>query len=138
MVLHAVWQLPNTPLTLYAAPPGVDLHEFAQANLPSSCVFIDDSELPQQDFDYYNAWCIVDGAVQVDLNKARQITKDRLREERKPLLLQLDVDFMKALEAGVSTAAIVAEKQRLRDITLAADACASIADLRALTCTQQQ
>ena len=53
----------------------------------------------------------------INLTKAKNITKDRLRVERKPLLEAQDVAFMKAQEAGSDTSAIVAEKQRLRDIT---------------------
>jgi hypothetical protein len=55
--------------------------------------------------------------IAVSLTKAKNITKDRLRVERKPLLEAQDVLFMKAQEAGSDTSAIVAEKQRLRDIT---------------------
>lgn len=55
--------------------------------------------------------------ISVDLTKAKNITKDRLRVERKPLLEAQDVAFMKAQEAGTSTSAIVTEKNRLRDIT---------------------
>jgi hypothetical protein len=56
-------------------------------------------------------------AIIVDINKAKDITKDRLRAERKPLLEAQDVAFQRALESGTDTSAIVAEKQRLRDIT---------------------
>jgi hypothetical protein len=56
-------------------------------------------------------------AIIVDINKAKDITKDRLRAERKPLLLAQDVAFQRALESNSDTSAIVAEKQRLRDIT---------------------
>ena len=56
-------------------------------------------------------------AIIVDINKAKDITKDRLRDERKPLLEAQDVLFQRALESGTDTSAIVAEKQRLRDIT---------------------
>ena len=55
--------------------------------------------------------------VTVSLAKAKEITKDKLRVERKPLLEAQDVAFMKAQEAGTSTSAIVTEKNRLRDIT---------------------
>ena len=55
--------------------------------------------------------------IAVSLTKAKVITKDRLRADRKPLLETQDVLFMKAQEAGTSTSAIVTEKQRLRDIT---------------------
>ena len=53
----------------------------------------------------------------VSLTKAKVITKDRLRADRKPLLETQDVLFMKAQEAGSSTTAIVTEKNRLRNIT---------------------
>ena len=53
----------------------------------------------------------------INLTKAKNITKDRLRVERKPLLEAQDVLFMRAQEAGSDTSAIVTEKQRLRDIT---------------------
>ena len=55
--------------------------------------------------------------IAVSLTKAKAITKDKLRLDRKPLLEAQDVAFMKAQEAGTSTSAIVTEKQRLRDIT---------------------
>ena len=55
--------------------------------------------------------------VTVSLAKAKALTKDKLRIERKPLLEAQDVAFMKAQEAGSDTSAIVTEKQRLRDIT---------------------
>ena len=55
--------------------------------------------------------------MQVSLTKAKVITKDRLRVERKPLLEAQDVAFMKAQEAGSDTSAIVTEKNRLRNIT---------------------
>ena len=55
--------------------------------------------------------------ITVSLTKAKTITKDRLRLDRKPLLEVQDVAFMKAQEAGTSTSAIVTEKNRLRNIT---------------------
>ena len=55
--------------------------------------------------------------VSVNMTKAKAITKDRLRADRKPLLEAQDILFMKAQEAGSDTSAIVTEKQRLRDIT---------------------
>ena len=93
---------------------------------------VDAASLPEQDNDFFNAWEQTNGVVTVNLTKAKSITKDRLRAERAPLLAAQDVAFQRALEAGTSTAAIVAEKQRLRDITNLADGCNSIAELRAL------
>jgi hypothetical protein len=68
--------------------------------------------------------------ITINLNKAKDITKDRLRTERAPLLQQLDVDFMKAVEVQADTANIVAEKQRLRDITAQVDDAETVEELK--------
>ena len=63
----------------------------------------------------------------VDMAKAREIHKTKIREARTPLLSALDVEFQKAQETSADTSAIVAKKQALRDapadsgITSAAD-----------------
>jgi hypothetical protein len=66
----------------------------------------------------------------INLDKAKAITKDRLREERTPLLQAQDIAFQRALESGADTSAIVAEKQRLRDITSLADQANSLDELK--------
>ena len=69
--------------------------------------------------------------ITVDITKAKAITKDRLRAERKPLLEEQDILFMKAQEAGSNTSAIVTEKQRLRDITKQVDSMTTTDELKA-------
>jgi hypothetical protein len=69
----------------------------------------------------------------INLDKAKDITKDRLRAERAPLLQAQDVAFQRALEEGADTAAIVAEKQRLRDITNLADEAETLDELKGLS-----
>jgi len=69
--------------------------------------------------------------ITVDITKAKVITKDRLRAERKPLLEEQDILFMKAQEAGSDTSAIVTEKQRLRDITNQVDSMTTTDELKA-------
>lgn len=71
--------------------------------------------------------------ITVNINKAKNITKDRLRVERKPLLEAQDVAFQRALESGADTTAIVAEKQRLRDITNQVDNMTTIEELKTAT-----
>ena len=61
--------------------------------------------------------------ITININKAKEITKSRLRIEREPLLAAQDIAFQKALETNADTTAIVIEKQRLRDITKLADSC---------------
>jgi hypothetical protein len=74
----------------------------------------------------------MDMAIIIDINKAKEITKGRLRAERKPLLEAQDVLFQRALESSADTSAIVAEKQRLRDITTLVDTANTVEELKAL------
>ena len=74
----------------------------------------------------------MDMAIIVDINKAKDITRERLRAERKPLLEAQDVAFQRALESSADTTAIVAEKQRLRDITTLVDTVNAEEELKAL------
>ena len=90
------------------------------------------ADLPNQDNDFFNAWEMNGATITVNLDKARAITKDRLRAERAPLLVAQDVLYMRATEASQDTTAIVAEKQRLRDITLLADSATTLDALRAI------
>ena len=69
--------------------------------------------------------------ITVDIEKAKEIVKEKLRLDRKPLLEAQDVLFQRALEAGADTTDIVAEKQRLRDITKDVDAMTTEAQLKA-------
>ena len=98
-------------------PTGEISIEAVQAkDTPVGSLIVNTSDLPT-DNDFFDAWELVDGVVTVSLAKAKEITKKRLRSEREPLLAAQDVAFQRALETGADTSAIVAEKQRLRDIT---------------------
>jgi hypothetical protein len=90
------------------------------------------TDLPNQDKDFYDAWEMDATTVTVNFVKAQEITKNRLREERAPLLAAQDVAYQRAMETKADTKAIVAEKKRLRDITLLADAATTLEELRAL------
>ena len=66
----------------------------------------------------------------INMTKAKTLTKDRLREDRKPLLEAQDVLFNRALEGSADTSAIVTEKNRLRDITNQVDSMNTVAKLK--------
>lgn len=55
--------------------------------------------------------------IKINVDKAKEIQKGKMRVVRKPLLEKLDVDFVRALELGGDTASITAQKQALRDVT---------------------
>jgi glutathione synthase/RimK-type ligase-like ATP-grasp enzyme len=53
----------------------------------------------------------------INMDKAKEVHKSKLRDARKPLLEKLDVNYMRTLEQGKDTSTIVARKQELRDVT---------------------
>ena len=66
---------------------------------------------------FRNAWSLSGSTITEDLTAAKVIFKDKIREVRTPLLAEEDVVYMKALEAGDSSAqsASVTKKNALRD-----------------------
>jgi len=113
-------------------PTGEISIEAVQAkDTPKGSIIVNQSDLPR-DNDFFDAWELVDGKVEVSLAKAKEITKKRLRAEREPLLAAQDVAFQRAQEANADTTAIVAEKNRLRDVTSLADAETTLDGLRSL------
>jgi hypothetical protein len=68
---------------------------------------------------FRNAWSAdeTQGVIFVDMSKARDIWRDKIRAARLSELARLDAEFMRALETGTDTSAIVAQKQALRDAT---------------------
>jgi hypothetical protein len=61
------------------------------------------------------------GVISVNMEKAKDIWRDKIRVAREPELSKLDTAFMKAQETGADTTAIVAQKQALRDAPAHAD-----------------
>jgi uncharacterized protein YdcH (DUF465 family) len=111
----------------------LSIEEVKAKDTPLNSIIMDASELPEADNDFFNSWELIDGYVLVNLDKAKLQTKDRLRTERVPLLAAQDVAFQRALEEDKDTAAIVAEKERLRDITNLVDGCKTTEELRGLS-----
>lgn len=99
---------------------------------PADSHIVERDSLPHDDGDFFDAWEQTDGVVTVNFAKAQEHTKVRLRREREPLLAAQDVAFQRAQETGADTSAIVAEKQRLRDVTHHVDTCTTLDELRAL------
>lgn len=95
------------------------------------------AELPTQDRTYRNAWVDRAGKIEHDMERAREIHRQLLRQARGPLLAELDAQYLLADEAGdaVAKADVAATKQVLRDITDDAriDAAKTVDDLKLVT-----
>lgn len=110
----------------------ISIEKVLAKDCPEGAIIVDSSELPEEHNDFFNAWELVEGKIVVNLDKAKLITKERLRAERTPLMLVQDVAYTRATETGADTTAIVAEKNRLRDVTKLADTASTLEELKAL------
>lgn len=70
--------------------------------------------------------------IKINLDKAKEIAKEKIRKKRAPLFTTQDIAFQRALENGDDTSAIVAEKNRLRDLTNNVDQCTDADGLKQL------
>jgi hypothetical protein len=113
----------------------ISIEKVQQKDTPSGSIIVDRSILPTGASDsFFKAWELSGSTVTVNFAKAIALTKTRLRIERAHLLAAQDVAYQRATEVGGDTTAIVAEKNRLRDITLLADKAVTLEELVALKC----
>jgi hypothetical protein len=82
-------------------------------------LILDHSEISNQDPEFSAAWKLGSESIEVDLNKAKNIWKDKWRAVRKAKLEALDIEFMRATETQNSKeiSRIAKLKQALRDVT---------------------
>ena len=89
--------------------------------LPANAInprFVTDADIPT-DRTFRNAWKDGGVKIEVDMPKAREIHKNKLRDMRAPKLSKLDVDYMRADEEGNTAlkVKIATQKRALRDVT---------------------
>lgn len=69
--------------------------------------------------------------IKINIDKAKDITKDRLRTERKPQLEHLDVQMLRNFSNQELLSEIETKKQVLRDVTKQVDEMTTIEELKA-------
>ena len=70
--------------------------------------------------------------ITIDISKAKEVWKNKIREKRKPVLEQLDIDFVKAQETSSDTTSIVADKQTLRDLPSQVDTATTTDEIKSV------
>ena len=68
----------------------------------------------------------------IDINKAKEVWKNKIRIARTSALEKLDVDFIRATEQSLDTSTIVANKQLLRDLPNQVDTANSLNEIKAV------
>jgi len=106
------------------------IEEVQAKDTPAGSIIVDNDSLPNEHLNFFDAWELNGTTVTVNLDKAKAIIKNRLRIEREPLLAAQDVLYIRATESNSDTSEIVAEKQRLRDITKLADEATTLDELK--------
>ena len=119
--------------TVSIITPAGDVND-AIKDVPSGLSYeiVEDSAIPT-DRSFRNAWKQNSKTIETDMTKAREIHKTNIRTARVPKLVELDIEFQRALETSADTSTIVAKKQTLRDAPSASgiSTAASEADLKA-------
>jgi hypothetical protein len=64
---------------------------------------------------FRNAWVLEGEAIVVDMDLAREIARDKIRQEREPLLKELDTEYLRLSETGTAANEVIEAKQMLRD-----------------------
>ena len=70
--------------------------------------------------------------ITIDISKAKDVWKDKIRFHRAKALKKLDLDFMKAQEDGTSTTQIVTDKNTLRDLPSQVDTATTTDEIKAV------
>ncbi len=70
--------------------------------------------------------------ITVNIAKAKNRWKDKIRRARKPKLEDLDIEFMQAQETGADTSAIIAKKKELRDYPTQVDSATTVDEIKAV------
>jgi len=71
--------------------------------------------MPASGREFRAAWQFDGDTIDIDMVKARDMVRDRIRSERGPEFEKLDVQFFRAMEEGGATEPIAQRKQKLRD-----------------------
>ena len=103
-----------------------DLSKLALAVVPKGISFkvIDQSEVPS-DRTFRAAWQVAGESIGVDIVKAREVQKDRIRVARAPLMTALDYKQNAGEDVSV-------ERQRLKDFTALVDSVSDVEELKAV------
>ena len=98
----------------------------------NNSIRFDRATVPSE-YHFRDAWSLSGITITEDIDKAKELFKEKVREARQPLFLEEDAKFMVALENGDTSAqsAIKSTKTKLRDAT-ATDAIKNATDITEL------
>lgn len=117
---------------LVTVPSGeLSIEEVLIKDCPQGAFIVDKSDLPNFD-EFFDAWELNNKTVSVNINKAKEIWKNKIRLSRTSAFEILDAEYMIALEKNISTTEIVTTKQILRDLPLQVDSALTLDEIKSV------
>jgi hypothetical protein len=135
-----IYEQINQPVAIINLAEGFSIDE-AIKQIPENTRFriVNETELPANAADFTDALSIdfnnnLDPNIHIDIEKAREITKNRLRKERIPYFVKIDIAIRDAMieNNAEKLKEAVEERDRLRDITMSVVTVNTVEQLRRL------
>lgn len=135
-----IYEQIDQPLAIINLAEGFSIEE-AIEQVPENTRFriVDEAELPADAADFIDALAVnfandLDHNMHIDIQKAREITKNRLRRERMSYFEKSDIAIRDAMieNNAEKLQSAVDERDRLRDITMSVDTANTVEQLRRL------
>lgn len=111
--------------------PKLDINFVLNKDCPNG-IIVDTSIVENLDKDFFDAYEIKNNLPSINITKAKEAWKNKIRNARVEALAKLDIDFIKAQEQSLDTTQIVADKQTLRDLPNQVDIATTINEIKAV------
>ena len=134
-----IYQQENGTVALIVPSDQYTLEQVIESAVPVGAAYlvIDDEDLPDGFMDFHSAVYAnfddpINITINVDINKAREITKDRIRQERKSLFEENDIALRDAMLSSnkVALKAAIDKRDKLRDATKKVEELNTVNELR--------
>lgn len=130
-----IYTMPDGNVAVVIPTGEIPIDQVLAKDVPSGMtgLIVDVSAIPT-DRSFRNAWKQNGREIEHDMNKAREIHRNRIRDARAPKLAELDIAIQRELEKPKpNTSVIAAQKQVLRDITASPeiDSATTVEELKA-------
>ena len=128
-----VYNNPDGSIAIVIPSGIIPIEEVLKKDVPDDCkasaIIVPESEI-LTDRTFRNAWELKNKKIRINIDKAKEIHKNKLRAKRIILLQELDAEYIRALEEGKSTKEITDKKYILRNITIEVDKCNTIEEIQ--------
>jgi len=135
-----IYEKTDKSISIIIPTENISIKEVFEKDIPEEykdkAKIIEDNIIPA-DRIFRNAWELENKKIVINIDKAKEIWKDKLRQERIPLLENLDIEWMIATEKKQDTKLISDKKNILRNITDLVDNCKTINDIKNINCENQ-